>query len=617
MAETKGIHRAMMLQEFIHKITEGGGARFLKWFAAAIALISLAVWYDLSQFKNLSTPEAMDAAQLARRISEGRGYTTDFVRPLSMYLIRQHRADNDPLVREAHPDLANPPLYPVLLAGALKVMPFPFPDLLDKNGKAKPGFSIYAPDMWIAGFNQMLFLFSAGLLFRLARRVFDERVAWGSAVVFVGADIFWRFTISGQSTMLLVVIVLALSNVLVHLDEQAQKPAPSAAGSAALAAVAGLLAAAAFLTRYSFGLLVLPVLVYLAILPTRQRTLWVGAALAAFVLAVTPWLVRNVVVSGTPFGTAVFAVAQDTPAFSGDQLERTFQPDFGDMNRGVITQKLLTNTREILLNDLPKLGGSWVTAFFLVGLLMPFRSLTLGRLRLFAVFSLVLLVLAQALGRTHLSADSPEVNSENLLVVIAPLVFVFGVSLFFVLLEQMALSMQGQFWMKTAAGLVACAPLLLGLLTPKGTAIAYPPYYPPWLQNQARWIRPGEWMMSDIPWAVAWYGGRQSVWTSLKYRSPAAERRRNDFAAIHNQKPVSGLHFSIKTMKAVDPQPLWDWVNRTTDQPWESMVTEWEGFILGGAVLQREVPQGFPLRRAPRGLLPEIFLTDSERNPPE
>jgi hypothetical protein len=70
-------------------------------------------------------------------------------------------------------------------------------------------------------------------------------------------------------------------------------------------------------------------------------------------------------------------------------------------------------------------------------------------------------------------------------------------------------------------------------------------------------------------------------------------------------------------MMAVDPQPLWDWVNRTTEQPWENMVTDWSGFILGGAILQREVPKGFPLRRAPLGLLPEIFLTDSERKPAE
>lgn len=602
----------MMLQDFIHKITEGGGARFLKWFAAAIALITLAVWYDLAQFKNLSTQEAMDAAQLARRLGEGRGYTTDFVRPFSMHLVRQHRADGDPLVRGAHPDLANPPLYPVVLAGVLKVMPFPFPDVARARS-----FSVFTPDWWITVFNQVLLLLAAALLYRLAKRAFDEPVAWGSVLVFVGSDLFWRFSVSGQSTLLLVTLVLALAHVLLRLDEETQRNSHRAAWSVGAAALAGLLVGAAFLTRYSFGLLAVPMAVFLGILPTPRRTVLVSVALGGFLLAAAPWIVRNVVVSGTPFGTAGFAVVQETAVFPGDQLERAWQPDFGELTRGEITTKLVTNAREILRSDLPKLGGSWVTAFFLVGLLMPFRSLTLGRMRLFTVLSLILLVGAQALGRTHLSADSPEVNSENLLVVLAPLVFMFGASLFFVLMEQLALPMQGRFWLKTGVALTACGPLLLGLLSSRGSPVAYPPYYPPWLQSQAQWCQPGEWIMSDIPWAVAWYGRRQSVWTSLKYRQPAAERRRNDFEAIHRQKPVRALHFSLKTMKAVDPQPLWDWVNRTSEQPWESLVTDWSGFILAGAILQREVPKGFPLKRAPLGLLPEIFLTDSERIPPE
>ena len=316
----------MMLQDFIHKITEGGGARILKLFAAVIAVVALAVWYDLARFTNLSTQEAMDAAQLARRISDGKGYTTDFVRPFSMYLIRQHRADSDPLVKKAHPDLANPPLYPVVLAGVLKAMPFPFPDLT----RAKT-FSAYSPDLWIAGFNQLLFLLSAGLLFRLARRVFDVRVAWGSVLVFVGSDLFWRFSISGQSTMLLVLLVLALARVLVALDEESQKPRLGAAWSVGLAALAGVLAGAAFLTRYSFGLIVLPAMVHLAVLPAPRRKLWMGAVAAAFLLVAVPWVVRNAVVCGAPFGTAGYAVVQETPTLMGDQLERSLQPDFGDV----------------------------------------------------------------------------------------------------------------------------------------------------------------------------------------------------------------------------------------------------------------------------------------------
>ena len=60
-------------------------------------------------------------------------------------------------------------------------------------------------------------------------------------------------------------------------------------------------------------------------------------------------------------------------------------------------------------------------------------------MRYFLLGCVVVLSLAQALGRTQLSEESPEINSENLLVLLAPLVLVYGVSLFYLLLEQMRL----------------------------------------------------------------------------------------------------------------------------------------------------------------------------------
>ena len=90
-----------------------------------------------------------------------------------------------------------------------------------------------------------------------------------------------------------------------------------------------------------------------------------------------------------------------------------------------------------MTSELPKLGGSWITAFFLVGLLVGFRNPAVTRLRYFLLGCVVVLVLAQALGRTQLSEESPEINSENLLVLLAPLVLVYGVSLFYLLLDQM------------------------------------------------------------------------------------------------------------------------------------------------------------------------------------
>ena len=155
--------------------------------------------------------------------------------------------------------------------------------------------------------------------------------------------------------------------------------------------------------------------------------------------------------------------------------------------------KLNTNLRQIITSELPKLGGSWVTAFFLVGLLVGFRNPALARLRYFLLGCVLVLTLAQALGRTQLSEESPEINSENLLVLVAPLVLVYGVSLFYLLLEQIRLPFpQLRYVIIGIFSLVACLPMVFVFLPPKTIPVAYPPYYPPAIQTVAGWLKENE-----------------------------------------------------------------------------------------------------------------------------
>ena len=49
----------------------------------------LLVGYNWRSFRNLGTQEAMDAAQVARNLAEGRGFTTQFIRPFSIYLVKK------------------------------------------------------------------------------------------------------------------------------------------------------------------------------------------------------------------------------------------------------------------------------------------------------------------------------------------------------------------------------------------------------------------------------------------------------------------------------------------------------------------------------------------------
>jgi hypothetical protein len=144
---------------------------------------------------------------------------------------------------------------------------------------------------------------------------------------------------------------------------------------------------------------------------------------------------------------------------------------------------------------------------------------------------------------------------------------------------------------------LSCLPMILiaTLMAPKVIPVVYPPYYPPDIQQSAGWMEENELMMSDVPWAVAWYGDRQCLWLTLNAQ--------DDFFAVNdNLKPVQALYLTPET---TDGKFVSEWI-RAGEHSW--------GNFLIQASLQNQIPQGFPLRNAPTGFLPErLFLTDRQR----
>jgi hypothetical protein len=551
----------LTLQRFIHQLEVGGGMRYFRWGLGGLVLLLFLIGYNMRAFKNMSTQEAMDSAQLARNIAEGKGYTTLFVRPFSMYLVKRHalqKKDADPRnlcqLKGNHPDLANPPVYPFVLAGLMKVFNFNYSTSVTKpfwtnNG----GFWRYQPDFIISAFNQLLFLGCVGLTFILARRLFGRSVASIAALLTLGTELFWRFCVSGLSTILLLLIFLCLLWCLSVLEQEVREPQRGPFWRMMLALLVGILTGLGGLTRYSFAWLILPVLLFLILFAGQRRVLLAVVAFVAFSGVMTPWVVRNYSVSGTPFGVPGYCLAQNGGSTGPGEhrFERSLEPKIPALSLHMVFYKLFANARQLLTNDLPKLGGNWLTAFFLVGLLVGFRNPAAKRLRYFVVASLVVLAIVQALGRTELSDDSPELNSENLLVLLAPIVLVYGSSLFFLLLEQIELPFTQLRY--GAIGLLAflvSLPLILVFLPPRGWPIAFPPYWPPVLQAIANWTKDDELTMSDVPWALAWYGKRQCAWLTLNPRE--------DFLAINDyQKPVQALCVS---RLALDNRAASDWL---------------------------------------------------------
>ncbi|MEW6160985.1 MAG: glycosyltransferase family 39 protein, partial [Verrucomicrobiota bacterium] len=561
------------LQDWIYKLEEGEGARWIKGILAILGLVGLALWYQVNEFKNFATVESMDAAQVARNLAQGKGFTTDYIRPVSLYLVQEKwkadkKGDGTGSLDTPHPDLANAPVYPLFLAALMKGLPFQFEIPTGQT------FSVYQPERLIAIANQVLFFVCILLVFLLGKRLFDFTVAIMSAALMAGADLLWKFTVSGQSTLLLMTLFLGLIWCLVVTEQNAREEKKGTGWLVAMAVLAGVLTGLGALTRYSFGWLIVPVGLYFGLFFGTRRVVLLIAAALSFVVVMTPWVVRNYQASGTLFGVAGFAIHQEAAAsgevFSGTRLERTMTRDLevrlNQLELKHYIRKLLVNSAEQVQNDLPKLGGSWLTAFFLAGLLVPFVSPALSRLRMFALGCLATLFVAQALGKTFLSTDTPVLNSENLLVLMTPVVILFGSGIFIVLLDQITFSFPPmRAWAITGSVVVFSAPLILTLLPPASSPHAYPPYHPPLVQHVADFMKPDELMMSDIPWAVAWYGNRQCVWLTLDAPEKSKGSQSDFFRISDYEKPILGIYFTPRTIDArflsqtMTGGPEWVW----------------------------------------------------------
>jgi len=365
-----------LIQEAIHKLEVAGGMRPLRIALSVLAVLAMITLYNFRAYHNMSNQEAMDAAQLARNISQGKGYTTDFIRPFSMFLLKKNneaqavagRLSELAMIKGPHPDITNPPAYPVVLAVLMKLLPLDFSMPLNRSFWGNGGnFWRFQPDFIIAIFNELLFLGAVVLLFFLARRLFDPLTAWISAGIFFGTETFWRFSISGLSTMLLVFIFLGLVWTLLLIEEQCRNADSRKVWAVLLALASGLLVGLGCLTRYSFGWLIIPVLAFLLFFSGSRKAALLPSAFVAFALVVTPWIVRNFSVSDTPLGTSGYSIYQDSGLFPEDMLERSLDPNFTRGRINAVTQKFLLNSRQIIQEQVPRLSGNWLGAFFVVG----------------------------------------------------------------------------------------------------------------------------------------------------------------------------------------------------------------------------------------------------------
>ena len=576
------------IQTFVHYLEEGMGRVWLRR-GLALILVGLAIaLYQNNEAKNFRAPEAMDLAQLGRNIAAGQGYTTGFIRPLSLHLLEKHAigkgVDPRTVLVSRHPDLENPPLYPAILAVVFKAMPVSWWTRL-------PGDEFHRRPMEevaISVLNLGFFAVVVALAGWLGTRLFDSTVGALAAALIVGTDLFWQFANSGLPTLLLMVLMLLLLHLMLGFEREAASELPRRGRLMLLALGSGAMVGLMFLTQYSFGWLLLPLLGFLAWRGTGVRGRVLGLAVVAFLVLAGPWVARNIVVCGQPLGTAGFAALSGTESFPGDRLQRSQHPELERDLVWEVLAKVLGGVREILGNELIRMGGTWTTLFFLVGLLVPFGNPSLNRLRWTLVGMLVVVVFVQAGLRGWITRHFGPVTSEDLLVVLAPVVIVWGAGFLITLIDQI----EWEFpllraWSLWGLVTVFSAPFLLGILPPKGLALSEP-YRPSVIHEFAEFTPRSTLFMSDIPWAVAWYGPRECVWTSLRVSENAeanVRNRREDFFVFSEaRRPIEAVYIS----------PYW------ADMPFRPRFIADDDFEWGRFYLEvlkgSNLPSGFPLK---------------------
>ncbi len=511
---------ADFIQKIVHTLETGAVALWVRRSLLLVGAIVLAV-YQLYYFRGLATAEAMDQAQIGREIASFHGWRTNFIRPRAIGQLSAHGKN---IARNIQFDTYEAPLPPLADAIALR--------LIKSHWKMSPHDLVYAGDKIIAAESVVLFLLSIVVLFFVARRLFDQRLGFLVCGLVLLCDMLWQYSLSGLPQMLMLLIFNSTLYVLVRAIQARHAEQAAMKWLAAVGAGFGLLALSHALTLWMF----LGALVFIALyFRPRLRSALIVLGIVALLYA--PWLLRNFILTGNPAGVAAYSVL-DGVRHSEAAHMRMLASD-GGASVAAFRDKMITNFLSETSGLLGNLGWSVVALVFFVSVLHQFKS------RDAAIFRwLVLAMWGGALVGMSLYGVAPEqgVAANELHVLFMPIMSCFGLAWLLVQWNRLGFSELARVGFIGGIYVLCALPLLFNLpyFAPASRPqIRWPPYVPPYIAVLNDWMKPNEIIASDMPWAIAWYADRRSVWL------PETVQRfteLNDYGLLGG--PVNGLYLT-------------------------------------------------------------------------
>ncbi|GAA5481712.1 ArnT family glycosyltransferase [Haloferula sargassicola] len=480
-----------------------------------LCLFGLALIHLFITFRGLGTAEAMDQAQLGRQIARGEGFATKVIRPLELHLAESH--SNSPVPMVGLRDTYQSPLNPLVLGAVFKLVGADQPD----KWTMPPKELIYELDRVVALVSTLFFLMAIGVTYLLVSRIFDAKIAGFTAVLMLFCDMYWRFSQSGMPQMLL----LLLFSCGLYFAYRAIEEQEEGKGSYLQPLLAAVFFSLMVLTHWLTAWVFFGFLIYAAI-AFRPRGIVALSSLVVLLVFVAVPLARMANITGQPFGVARFVFYNGLSAGSESAVMRTLDLSSTPLVMNGLLLKIFATTLVQASNLVPFLGGILAAPVFFVALLHPFKRTSIAKFR----WMVALMWLFAAIGMAIFGIDSFEdLHPNQIHLLFAPVMAAYGLAFLSILWSRLNVATTVPFLRDAhyyAIVILSAAPLLLSLprevrtyllFVDKGGIPQWPPYYPLLLnKGLSDWVdkRPdsAEIVVSDQPWATAWYADVTSLW---------------------------------------------------------------------------------------------------------
>ncbi len=583
--------------------SSGPGALLrLVFYAAAIVMALLHVFVT---FRGLSSAEGMNQAQLARQISRTGSYQTHVIEPYAWAQMEAAQKKPTPL---AMPETVQPPLQPLLWSVAFRFMkPWVVYD-------PATGGAVFIMDRVIACFGVTWYLLAIYFTHGAARRLFDEQVATISAIALLVCEPAWEMMVSGAPRGILVLLFALAFRLYASAANRAAENRGVLVPLIFLGGVCSLMVLAHWLSLW----IVLGIIIGVAVFMPKGRA---GAILVALfpVLTLAAWGWWNAQLCGDPLGGIKALFQAQSSAVAHDLLLRDFTPTVPLLQVDDLVRRVGLGWQDQLGMLVAHLGYVVPGLFFFLAPMHRFRKPEAASAR----WTLAVILLCVAVGMGLIGLPEKVKDDNALYIVLMPAMATFGAAMLVVLWSRFQVS--GEFtarWGAPLAALVITAlPMAVNLpvvmkfgLTMRGKI---PPHWPPYMPDRISALRQltekNEFVISDSPAFVAWYGDVPSVNLCTQ---------RGDYEPMKSKAEERGARLAGFVMTPVSAR-----VEHITDL-YTGPYSEWRDLIIRGPMLafdrdfspSPEFPFKNPIPLVGQSVgdkehlsLPMVFYTDKVR----